>query len=172
MIAAALLFSSPAAFGLAKPLQDRYRYCIPQGATWALQNYAPLVDTRNGTTYVQAAYNGASLQRILVKTYTRRIELVYEYKFGEDGKLMALHGWIDRWGRWFAEADLFPDADGTIPKPDITYRLAQFGGIIQAPEDGPDYTRVFSTVKIYRTIADAPCAVLLKEAEKKNATQE
>jgi len=98
--------------------------------------------------------------------------LIYEYKFTEDGKLLALHGKLQRWGRWYAEADLFPDADGTIPKPDVTYRVKANDGIIQSPDDGSDYTKVFSTVPVYRTIADVPCAGLLREAEKRNATQE
>jgi hypothetical protein len=97
---------------------------------------------------------------------------MYEYKFTEDGKLLALHGYLRRWGRWIAEADLFPDSDGTIPPPEVKYRFSQDGGVISDPEEGADYTKVFTTVPVYRTIAEIPCAVLLKEAEKMDATQE
>jgi hypothetical protein len=169
----ALLFLTLLSPSFAKTIQDHNRFCTPEGSGWKLQSYAPLVDTRRGTTYVQAIYTGTWLQRVFVKKYNSRTELLYEYKFGEDGKLMALHGRIDRCGHWTAEADLYPDPDGSIPKPDVTYRVTQFGGIIQTPEDGWDYTKILGTVPVYRTIADVPCADLLKEAEnKKNATQE
>ena len=170
--ASVLLLSLPSAAGFAKPIQDHSRFCLHHGADWTLQSYPPLVDTKNGTIVEQAIYTGTWLQRVLVKKYTSRFELMYEYKFTEDGKLLSLHGKLRRWGRWMAEADLFPDADGTIPKLDVKYRLSENGGIISDPEEGPDYTKVFSTVPVYRTIADVPCADLLREAEKRNATQE
>jgi hypothetical protein len=170
--ASALLLSLPSTVGFAKPLQDHSRFCLQHGLEWTLQDYPPLVDAHAGMTVEQVIYTGTWLQRALVKKYTSRFELMYEYKFTEDGKLLALHGKLQRWGRWYGEADLFPDADGTIPKPDVSYRLGANGGIIQDPDDGPDYTKVFSTVPVYRTIADVPCAVLLREAEKRNATQE
>jgi len=172
MATSALLFVLSSASGFGKPLQDHSRFCLQHGAEWSLQAYPPLVDTRAGTVVEQAIYTGTWLQRVLLKKYTSRYELMYEYKFTEDGKLLALHGKLQRWGRWYAEVDLFPDADGTIPKPDVTYRVKADGGIMQAPDDGSDYTKVFSTVPVYRTIAEVPCAVLLREAEKRNATQE
>ena len=111
----------------AATVKDHSRFCVRQDAEWRLQQYAPLIDTRLGTEFVQAIYTGKWLQRVFVKKYDKRTELMYEYKFTEDGKLLALHGKLRRWGRWMAEADLFPDADGTIPIGDVKYRLKQDG---------------------------------------------
>ncbi len=171
-IASALLLASPLGAIAPAAVKDRNLFCIPHGDTWTVQDYAPLVDTRNSSRFIQAIYEQRLVTHMLVKTYTSRYELVYDYKFTDEGKLIALKGSLRRWGHWIAQANLFPDADGTIPTPQVDYRMSQNGGIISTPEDGRDYVGVFSTVPVYRTTAEMPCAVLLKEAEKKNATQE
>jgi hypothetical protein len=171
-LASALLLLFPPASTSAKPVQDHSWFCIPQGAQWSIQRYAPLVDTHHGSHFVQAVYTASWLSRVRVRTYTDRYELLYEYKFTEDGTLLALHGYLERWGHWFAEADLFPNAEGSIPKPDVNYRKGQNGGIIVDPDDGADFVKIFTTAPVYRTIAEIPCAVLFQEAEKRNATQE
>ncbi len=172
LAASALLLALPAAWSSAKPLQDRSRFCIPQGNSWVVQDYAPLVDPAKGTLIEQAVYTGNTLTHVLVKNYNDRYELLYDYKFTPDGKLIALHGYLQRWGLWLAEANLYPNPDGSIPTPQVRYRNDAQGGIIADPEDGPEFVQIFSTVPVYRTTADVPCANLLKEAEKRNATQE
>jgi hypothetical protein len=156
----------------ATPVRDHARFCVPQGSGWVVQNYAPLVDTRKGTVIVKAVYSGNVLSHVLVKTYNDRYELLYDYALTEGGKLAALHGYLQLWGRWLADADLSPDADGLVPVPDVEYRQHAGSGMIAAPKDGPYYVQIFQTVPVYRTAAEMPCAVLFQEAEKKNATQE
>lgn len=152
--------------------QDHTRFCIRNGKDWMVQSYAPLVDTRNGTFIEQAVYSGGLLTHIVVKSYNQRYELLYDYHFNEGGRLIALHAYLQKWGSWLADADLNPNSDGSVPQPDIRYRLDTGGGIITDPKDGSDYTQVFRSVPVYWTEASVPCAALLQQAEKTNATQE
>ena len=139
-----------------------------------LEQHAPLIDTQKGTTYSQAIFTtsdtGPFLQHILLKTYNARTGLTFDYKFNPDGSLVALHGNLVRWNGWYAEADLFPNADGTIPRFQVNYRKTLHGGVIAEPEDGAIYSQIFTQVPVYRAIKDTPCGVQLLEAEKSNAT--
>ena len=153
-------------------VQDHSRFCVREGDAWVVQSYAPLVDTRNGTVIEQAVYSAGHLTHVVVKNYNQRYELLYDYRFAGDGKLIGLRGYLQKWGSWLAEADLFPSADGLIPKFDVQYRLDTGGGIIPDPKDGPDYTQVFRSVPVYGMETLVPCAALLQQAEKTNATQE
>jgi len=154
------------------PVPDHSRFCIPQGAGWVVQPYAPLVDTKKGTKVEQVVYTGALLSHVLMKSYNDRYELMYDYRFDQNGRLVQLRAYLERWGQWLAEADLYPDQSGLIPNPDVHYRLSQFGGIVPDPKDGANETKVFLTAPVYWSVAQVPCAVLLREAEKMNATQE
>ncbi len=154
------------------PAPDHSRFCIPQGSGWVVQPYAPLVDTKKGTKVEQAVYTAGTLSHVLMKSYNDRGELMYDYRFDERGHLVGLRAYLERWGQWLAEADLYPDASGLIPMPDVHYRLSQFGGIVPDPKDGANETKVFLTAPVYWSVSQVPCAVLLKEAERVNATQE
>jgi hypothetical protein len=154
------------------PVPDHSRFCIPQGAGWVVPPYAPLVDTKKGTKVEQAVYTGGLLSHVLMKSYNDRYELMYDYRFDQNGRLIQLRAYLERWGQWLAEADLYPDESGLIPNPDVHYRLSQFGGIVPDPKDGANETKVFLTAPVYWSVAQVPCEVLLKEAEKMNATQE
>jgi hypothetical protein len=157
----------------ASTLKEHSLYCVPrEDDSWVVQIYSPLIDTRSGTRIVQATYSGPTLTHVLVKRYTDRYELLYDYKFAEDGKLVAITGYLQRWGRWLAQADLTPDSDGLVPRPQVMYRRHAAGGVIVDPEDGPHETIIFQTVPVYRTVDETPCAVLFQKAEKLNATQE
>jgi len=157
----------------ASTLKEHSLYCVPrEDDSWAVQIYSPLIDTRSGTRIVQANYTGPTLTHVLVKRYTSRYELLYDYKFSDDGKLLTLTGYLQRWGRWLAEADLTPDSDGLVPRPQVMYRRHTGGGVIVEPDDGPHEVIIFQTVPVYRTVAETPCAVLFQKAETLNATQE
>jgi hypothetical protein len=183
LVASALLFVEPMAAQTVPlitaptvvekpPAPDHSRFCIPQGAGWIVQPYAPLVDTKKGTKIEQAIYTGSTLAHVLMKTYNDRYELMYDYRFDQNGRLVQLRAYLERWGQWLAEADLYPDQSGLIPNPDVHYRLSQFGGIVPDPKDGANETKVFLTAPVYWAVSQVPCAVLLREAEKMNATQE
>lgn len=142
------------------------RFCISSGATWKLQNYAPLIDTRRGTRFVQAISGETSTSRILVKSFDQRTSLTFDYKFNQQGKLVAFHGTLHRWGHWIVDANLLPEVDVAFRDLDANYRLSDDGPLIQRPDDSGDYTSVFHSAPVYQTLADVPCAWLFQEAEK------
>jgi hypothetical protein len=76
------------------------------------------------------------------------------------------------WGQWLAEADLYPETDGTVGPVKVKYYSSRNRDRIQRPEDSQEYEVELSKVPVYMTIRSLPCASMLKEAEKMNATQE
>ncbi len=170
----ALLLSSGAfSSGLpAKLVKDRNLYCVEaKPGEWAVQVYPPLIDLAHGTRFVQASYEGDWLEVVRVREDNASYGLVFEYKFDRAGKLAALHGLVRRWGRWDGEADLVPQADGTVKRPWVRYSSGG-GQTMVEPDDGPRYAEKLMQVKVYRNVQEIPCAGLLRETEKKNATQE
>ncbi len=150
--------SSPAS--AAKDAKDESRFCVRERGHWLVTAYPPLIDTQAGTDVTEFVLtdHGSRVSHVLVKHYTSRYELMFDSKFDEAGHLSALHGLLRRWGRWMAEADLFPEPDGMVPEPDVSYRMRQDGGIIATPEDGSDFVGHFREVKVYRTVREVPCA--------------
>jgi hypothetical protein len=71
---------------------------------------------------------------------------------------------------WLGEADLLPGADGKIPPHHVLYSREK--DRIDKPENADKYVGRFDQAPIYSTIQNVPCAAMLKEAEKMNATQE
>jgi hypothetical protein len=97
--------------------------------------------------------------------------LTVEYRFNEAGELVGTQAAMERAGYWYAEAKLYADGHGGVAEPSITYSRRVGGGPMQRPEDGRDYEPTFSTVRIYKTTNEIPCAGLLKEAEVTNASK-
>ena len=168
----ASLFLSGFSASAGEEIKDQSRFCVQTGSDWTLQNYPPLIDTAMGTSYVQVVTTGTWLSRVFVKRYTPRFALTYEYKFNESGQMTATNGRLQRWGEWYVEADLYPSSDGTISHPVLKYRLTESGEPVVTPDDAGRYAELFDTVPVYRTVDSVPCVVLLREAEKKHATQE
>jgi len=131
-----------------------------------------LIDLHAKLIFEQVSYDGQTLDLVRVRRFDPAYELVFEYKFDPQGKLIATHGLLNRWSRWVAEANLFPDSNGQVKTPDLTFYRSAGGSVITEPEDGHNFYRLFESVPVYRTTEDIPCAGLLKEAEKRNATQE
>jgi len=168
-----VLFALSSTVVFAKPRQDRNRYCVLSAdGTWALQGYPPLIDLHSKLIFEQVSYEGPTLELIRVRRFDPAYELVVEYKFNPEGQNVAMHGLLRRWSRWVAEADLYADGAGKVNRPDVKFYRAAGGNVMTEPEDGSQYLGLFASVPVYRTIEDIPCAGLLKEAEKKNATQE
>ena len=71
---------------------------------------------------------------------------------------------------WLGEADLSPSADGKIPPHHVFYSREK--DRIDKPENAEKYVGRFDDAPVYRTVQSVPCAAMLKEAEKMNATQE
>ena len=119
------------------------------------------------------SFTGPVLEAVRLRRFHPGYEVVFEYKFDATGKLNALLGSVEAWeGQWIAEANLYPEADGTLGPIHLKYYRSQQHDQISRPEDAQHYTGELSKVPIYRTIESLPCGGLLKEAEKMNATQE
>jgi hypothetical protein len=71
---------------------------------------------------------------------------------------------------WLGEAELTPGSDGKIPPHHVSYSRDK--DRIDKPESADVYVGRFNDAPVYSTIQAVPCAAMLKEAEKMNATQE
>jgi hypothetical protein len=139
---------------------------------WAVQKYRPLIDLHAGLVVEQVGYEGTRLDQVLMKRYDPAVQVTFDYKFDEAGKLTELHGFVRRWGRWVCEANLYPLAVGDTGPLRVKYRGGMDGTEISDPDDGPRYEGLLKQVAVYRTVNEIPCAGMLKEAERVNATQE
>jgi hypothetical protein len=137
---------------------------------WTLQGYPPLVDTHTGTVYEQATFTGKWLSKVRLRSFRRDYELSIEYKFNEQGKLTETVGGVRQGTEWYAEASLYPDGKGGVKPPEVTYSHVRGGKQILQPEDGHYYMPMLMTARLYKTKDEIPCAGLLMEAEKRNAT--
>jgi hypothetical protein len=138
---------------------------------WKLQGYPPLIDEKAGAVFEQAIFTGKWLSKVRLRSFREDYQVTVEYRFNESGELVGTRAGIQRGELWYAEANLYSDGRGGVSEPSVTYSYRPGGLAISTPEDGRDYTPMFATVKIYKTTDEIPCAELLKEAEKMNATQ-
>jgi hypothetical protein len=167
-----LFFSS--SFLLAAPRKAKAIYCTQAAdGGWGLQRFRPLINPEAKTVFAEMSYTGPVLETVRLRRFHPGYEVVFEYKFDAAGKLSALLGSVEAWeGHWVAEANLYPEADGTLGTIHLKYYRSQEHDQISRPEDAQHYTGELSKVPIYRTTESLPCGGLLKEAEKMNATQE
>jgi hypothetical protein len=167
-----LFFSS--SFLIAAPRKAKAVYCVQAAdGGWNLQRFRPLINPLAKTVFTEMSFTGSVLEAVRLRQFHPGYEVVFEYKFDAAGKLNALQGSVEAWeGRWVAEANLYPEADGTLGPIHVKYYRSQERDQISRPEDAQHYTGELSRVPIYRTIESLPCGGLLKEAEKMNATQE
>jgi hypothetical protein len=148
-------------------------YCVrANNGEWYLQKFEPLINPKAGTIFSEISFIGKVVDEVRLRQFHPYYELVYEYKYDDRAKLIALLGSIDMWGQWLGEADLYPQADGTVGDFHVKYYKSGTRDQIQRPEDAETYTAELSKVPLYRTIESLPCAGSLQEAEKMNATQE
>jgi hypothetical protein len=167
-----LFFSS--SFLFAAPRKAKAVYCTQAAdGGWSLQRFRPLINPVAKTVFTEMSFTGPVLEAVRLRQFHAGYEVVFEYKFDATGKLNALLGSVEAWeGPWVAEANLYPEADGTLGPIHVKYYRSQQRDQISRPEDAQRYTGELSKVPIYRTIESLPCGGLLKEAEKMNATQE
>jgi len=168
-----LLFFSSSIL-IAAPRKAKAVYCTQAtGGGWNLQRFRPLINPEAKTVFAEMSFTGPVLETVRLRQFHPEYEVVFEYKFDAAGKLNALLGSVEAWeGQWIAEANLYPEADGTLGPIHVKYYRSQQRDQISRPEDAQRYTGELSRVPIYRTIESLPCGGLLKEAEKMNATQE
>jgi hypothetical protein len=144
-------------------------FCVPVPGGWSLQRFKPLIDPRAKTEFAEMSLAGPLLLEFKLRRFSARSETAFDYKFDLDGRLNAVLGTVTVFGSWVGEANLFPNPDGTIPAYHVTYRSENQPA--PKPDDAADYIGSLDAAPIYRTVQAVPCAAMLKEAEKMNATQ-
>ena len=160
-------------FAFAAKRKTKAVYCAQTAnGTWGLQRFEPLINPRAGTVFTELSFAGSMLEAARLRRFYPDREVVFDYKFDNAGRLTGLLGSVELWGQWLGEADLYPEADGTVGSMHVKYYRASSRDLISRPEDAEAYTAELSSVPIYRTIDSLPCGGLLHEAEKMNATQE
>jgi hypothetical protein len=171
---------------LAKDPKAKPVYCT-QGTNgeWSLQEFKPLINVLGGTVFSEMVFEGSVLQEIRLRRFFAGSELAFDYTFDASGRLTALHGTVQVrsvpppgaivppgfvLADWLGDADLMPDSDGKIPPHRVFYTREK--DRIEKPYDADKYVGRFNDAPVYRTIQSVPCAAMLKEAEKIDATQE
>ncbi len=153
-----------------RPTQVKLLFCVPGSQGWRLQRFKPLIDPRGKTVFAEMSLAGPLLLEVRLRRFAEKTETTFDYKFDAGGGLNSLQGSVSVFGGWVGEANLFPSAEGTVSPRRVTYRRNDQP--VPKPEDAADYVGLLDAVPIYRTVQAVPCAAMLKEAEKMNATQE
>jgi len=171
---------------LAKDPNAKAVYCT-QGAIgeWSLHEFKPLIQVLGGTVFAEMTFKGSVLQEVKLRRFFADSELAFDYTFDASGRLTGLHGTVTVksvpppgaivppgfvLADWLGEADLLPGSDGKIPPHRVFYSREK--DRIEKPYDAEKYVVRFNDAPVYWTIQSVPCAAMLKEAEKMNATQE
>ena len=166
----ALLFTSPV-FSAAR--EAKAVYCVRSSSgEWSLQRWRPLINLRSGMVFAQMSFTGPVLEAVRLRRFYPDREVVFEYSFNSLGKLTGLMGSVELWGQWMAEANLYPEKDGTIGPVEAKYYSSRNRDHVARPEDSREYEVELSKAPVYMTIQSLPCGSMLQEAEKMNATQE
>jgi hypothetical protein len=162
----AMSLNAPAEGGAVKAV-----YCWQEAkGDWSLHRFKPLINPQGGTVFAEMSFEGSALGEVRLRRFYPNSEVVFDYKFDPAGKLNGLKGTVSVFGEWTAEANLFPSEDGTVPLYRVSY--SRGNSHVQKPENAIDYVGHLDLVPIYRTIQNVPCAAMMKEAERMNASRE
>jgi len=172
--------------GLAKDPNAKAVYCTREAnGSWSLQRFKPLIDVQGGTVFTEMTFEGSVLEQVRLRRFYGDSELTFEYNFDAGGRLVGLRGSVQvksvappgadpafaaELADWVGQAELTPGADGRIPPHHVLY--TRENDRIDKPDDADKYVGRFNDAPVYMTIQSVPCAAMLKEAEKMNATQE
>ncbi len=183
LASAMVLASSPMVLAkdTAKPI-----YCTQDAnGEWSLHRFKPLIQVNGGTVFAELTYEGNVLEEVKLRRFYKDSELAFDYSFDAMGRLTDLRGSVQvrsvpplgadpsfavELADWLAEAELTPGSDGKIPPHHVLYSREK--DKIDKPDNADVYIGRFNDAPVYRTIQAVPCAAMLKEAEKMNATQE
>ena len=185
-LAVALMVLASSSMLLAKDPSAKAVYCT-QGAhgEWSLHRFKPLIAVQGGTVFAEMSFEGRVLEEVRLRRFYADSELAFDYMFDASGRLTGLHGSVTvksvppagaapgpgfELADWLGEADLLPGGDDKIPPHHVFYSREK--DRIDKPENADKYIGRFDQPPIYWTIQNVPCAAMLKEAEKMNATQE
>ena len=171
---------------LAKEPTAKVVYCTQEAnGEWSLLQFRPLIEVLGGTVFTETTFKGRVLQEVKLRRFFADSELAFDYTFDASGRLTGLHGAVTvrsvpppgahvlpgfELADWLGEADLLPGSDGKIPPHHVFYSREK--DRIDKPDGAEKYVARFNDAPMYLTIQSVPCAAMLKEAEKMNATQE
>jgi hypothetical protein len=161
-------------------------YCTqgPNGE-WSLHRFKPLIKVQGGTVFAEMSFADSVLDEVKLRRFYADSELAFDYTYDASGRLTGLHGSVTvksvpppgadpgpgfELADWLGEADLLPSRDGKIPPHHVAYSREK--DRIDKPENADKYVNRFNQAPVYWTIQNVPCAAMLKQAEKMNATQE
>jgi hypothetical protein len=169
------------------PAKERSAVYCWQGAKgeWSLHRFKPLIKVEGGTVFAELSFEGGALEEVRLRRFYADSELAFDYRFNGAGKLTGLRGSVTVrtspppveiggepmvFADWLGEADLLPGEDGKIPPHHVVY--SRQNDRIDKPENAETYIGRFNDAPVYPTVQSVPCAAMLKEAEKMNASQE
>jgi len=171
---------------IAKEPNAKPVYCtLGADGEWSLHEFKPLIEVLGGTVFAEMTFKGSVLQEVKLRRFFAGSELSFDYTFDVTGRLTSLHGNVTVksvpppgavvppgfvLADWLGDADLMPGSDGKIPPHHVLYSREK--DRIEKPFDAEKYVVRFNDAPVYWTIQSVPCAAMLKEAEKMNATQE
>jgi hypothetical protein len=161
-------------------------YCTqgPDGQ-WSLHRFKPLIKVQGGTVFAEMSFAGSVLEEVKVRHFSPGSELAFDYTFYPSGLLAGMHASVTvktvpppgadpsmtvDLADWLGEADLAARSDGTILPHHVLYSREK--DRIEKPDEADKYIGQFDHAPVYWTIQSVPCAAMLNEAEKMNATQE
>jgi hypothetical protein len=169
MVCAAMLAAPPALSASAPVVKTVF--CVPGAmGAWRVAKFKPLIDPKAKTAFAEMLVGSGRLLEYRLRRFSEESEVSFDYKFDEFGRLNALKGSVKVVGAWTAEANLLPDADGSLP----SYQVVYYRGSqrVPRPEDAGDYISPLKDAPAYRTVESVPCGANVKEVEGMNATQE
>jgi len=171
---------------LARDPKVKTVYCTQEAnGVWSLLQFRPLINVLGGTVFAEMTLEGGALQEVKLRRFFADSELAFDYTFDASGRLAGLHGTVTVKSvpppgaivspgfvldDWLGDADLMPGSDGKIPPHHVSYSRDK--DRIEKPDGAEKYVGRFNDAPVYWTIQSVPCAAMLKEAEKINATQE
>jgi hypothetical protein len=88
---------------------------------WSLHRFKPLINPQGRTVFAEMSFEGSALGEVRLRRFYPSTEVVFDYKFDPAGKLNGLKGTVSVFGEWTAEANLFPNEDGTVPPYRVSY---------------------------------------------------
>jgi len=171
---------------LAKDPTPKVVFCLQEAnGAWSLLQFRPLIEVLGGTVFTETTFKGSVLTEVKLRRFFADSELAFDYTFDASGRLTGLHGTVTvksvpppgaivspgfELADWLGDADLMPGSDGKIPPHHVFYSREK--DRIDKPDSAEKYVARFNDAPVYLTIQSVPCAAMLKEAEKLNATQE
>jgi len=183
---ACVLLLAASAMAFAKEPKAKPAYCTQEtNGEWSLQQFKPLINVLGGTVFTEMTFKESMLQEVRLRRFYTDSELAFDYTFDASGQLTGLHGTVTvksvpppgavvtpgfELADWLGDADLLPGSDGRIPPHHVLYTRGK--DRIEKPYDAEKYIGRFNDAPVYLTIQSVPCAAMLKQAEKMNATQE